>query len=474
VVGLILRCYNKCSMKPACRLLACLAISFAYMAAEATGFQDQLVRSFMEKEHVPGLAFVVVQNGRIVSSNAYGLADVKANTPLTLNSVFPIASVSKPVVAIGVLSLIEKGLVKLTDPIGKYVADLPLDWQNIAISRVLDHTSGIPDHFNGGKFDVDSLTPISSDELIKKLITLPLSFKPGEKYKYSNGNYALLAKLIEKVSGRPHEEYLAERIFKPLGMSSTKALRLEDMSKVVQGYVYEKASWQPKTFNPDWCFGNGALCSTVLDLAKLDAALYTQRVLKTATLEQMTTPLPRSDGKLNGYALGWEIASKRNSKLIAHTGKVGGWRSYYGRYAEYGLTVIVIANQADIDLDILVADLAGTIQPALALQPIRDDYPDTTRDHQAFIESIVQGTVDASRLSPPMKEDYTSKKNWSDLQDKFKKAGAITAFLPVERKIERPGVYYSRYRVEQGRRVWAIWFTTDDSGFITGLMVSGA
>ncbi|RYG26317.1 class A beta-lactamase-related serine hydrolase [bacterium] len=433
-----------------------------------------IVRAFMSKNAVPGMAYAVIVKGSIVAHGTYGVSDLKTKEKITDDSVFPIASLSKPFVAMGVLALVEKGSLKIDDPIGEYLPDLPEAWKPLKIVRLLDHTSGVPDHINSNAFNWRGREPIGSEELIKKLVSLPLRFKAGERYEYSNGNYVLLAKLIERVSGQPYEKFLESRIFEPLGMKHTRALTLENLPSAVHGHANGLGGVLPATFNPDWCYGNGGLGSSILDLAKLDWGLYTPRILKSSTLSFVTTPQPLSDGRLVNYAMGWMVGRLRGARAISHSGRLNGWQSYFVRYADYNATVVVLSNHRDVSLANLANDLAGTVIPNLTMQPITDAYPSLTNDHRGFIESILTGKVDESRLDGDLLRDYRSKDRWSGLKEDLRKGARLTVFEPVSRRQTGADAFTSSYRLELGNRVWKVDLGWNGAGLINMLTVSGA
>lgn len=451
--------------------LSLLAASASFTAA--AGNPAEIARSFMERNSVPGMAYAVMIRGSVVAYGAYGVSDLGTKEKITPDSTFPIASLSKPFVAMGVLSLVEKGSLKIDEPVGKYLPELPDDWKAIPIVRLLDHTAGVPDHINSGAFNSLDPAPIGSDELIKRLVTLPLRFKVGDRYEYSNGNYVLLAKIIERVSGQSYEGFLGEKIFGPLGMKHTRALSIKDLPTAVHGYRKGNAGPVPFSFNPDWCYGNGALGSSILDLAKLDAALYTQKVLRQSTLSFVTTPQPLSNGKLVDYAMGWGIGNLRGARSISHSGRVGGWQSFFARYADLNATVVVVSNNGDANLTTVANDLAGTVIPSLGLQPIQDLYPALTSSHKEFISSIVAGTVDPAGLSDGLRRDYGAKGHWSGIADALRGGGPFTLFAPVSRRQAGPDAFTSSYRLEQGDRVWKIDLGWNKAGVLNLLTVSG-
>lgn len=468
--------YNGCPMSRVLNglpLLLALTGSLQPAPAIAVPFQsreDRIVEAFMTRYRVPGMAFVIMQNGMPVSHGEYGVANVKTGEKVTSKSVFPIASLSKPFVALAILSLAEQGKVKLEDPIGLYVPALPEEWKAIPLIRLLDHTAGVPDHYNSGKWNVFEQKPISSDDLIQKLVTMPLNFSPGEKYQYSNGNYVLLAKAIEKVTGKPYGQVLDEKIFKPLNMTGTKVLSLDDMPKVVQGYHTVKAGVEPVEFNPDWTFGHGAIGATSYDLARLDIGLYTEKIVKFSTLRFITTPQPLTDGSRPNYAMGWGIGHSRGAALICHDGKINGWRSFFGRFNDYNLTVIVVTNNGTPAVTTLATDLAGTVVGELALDPIADENPDLTRNDLDFVKSIRQDQVDPSWLSDGLKRDYETKDHWSAVR-KLLEPGEVTLFEPAARGQSR-NEFRTRYRVELGDVVRSLTIGHSAQGLVTTLLIS--
>ena len=458
-------------MKSSClhvwAILALLPI--AAMPARAQSRDDKLVTRFMQKHHVPGLAFVILRDGSVVNHGTYGVANTATKERITNTSVFPIASLSKPFVALGVLWLAERNRVDLNLPVGKYLPNLPATWKTIPLVRLLDHTSGVPDHYNAGKWNVLDPTPISSDELIEKLTTLPLEFQRGEKFQYSNGNYALLAKVIEMVSGEPYEEFLDRQVFKPLGMTHTRVLHQEDLTKIVHGYESTPDGMQDAPWNPDWCYGNGAIGATWPDLARLDAGLYTERIVKFSTLTFITSPQPLSDGSKPGYAMGWMIGKSRQADTISHSGRLDGWCSYFVRYPKYNLTVAILSNNGSANLNTLGADLAGTEVDDLALDPAPDQNPGLTQNHLKFVQAIMNGNLDEGWLNGPMKNDFESKDHWVSIGKDLTAGGEITLFEPVTRDQVNANEMRTRYRLEQGDRVRSVTIGCNPQGQVSYL-----
>jgi CubicO group peptidase (beta-lactamase class C family) len=202
----------------------------------------------------------------------------------------------------------------------------------------------------------------------------PLNFRPGEKVRYSNTNYVLLAMAIEQRSGKPWEVFLAERIFKPLGMACT---RRYDPGEVIPNRAAPYVWRQGKLRNTDhlnptlWFNADGGLISTVLDLAKWDAALGTEKLLKKGSLAQLWAPAKLGDGKAavigdngagkpNHYGFGWYLSEYQGHRLVTHGGDKPGFSSTLTRFVDDELTVIVLCNSQAAPafaMSLAVADL---------------------------------------------------------------------------------------------------------------------
>ena len=233
------------------------------------------------------LALAVLKEGKIVKAEGYGWADLEGKIPVKPNTVFQLQSITKSFTATGIMMLVEEGKIGLDHPIGSYLEGLPDDWGRITVRHLLTHTSGLKDFINEPTVDLrKDLTP---QEVIRSLAGLPLNFKPGEKYAYSNTGYHLLGMIIRRVTGKSWSDFLRERIFAPLEMTDTAVYTPSPTaSRRAQGYGWEKGEWVRGNFVAPSILGyaGGGLLSTVLDLAKWDGALSSERILRRATLDQ--------------------------------------------------------------------------------------------------------------------------------------------------------------------------------------------
>lgn len=306
---------------------------------------DDYVRAEMDAQKIPGLSLAVIKNGEIVLAKGYGLANVEHQAPVKPETIFQSGSMGKQFTATAVMMLVEEGKLSLDDKITKFFPDSPEAWRNITVRHLLTHTSGLGDYPE----DFDLRRDYTEDELVQRIKTVPLAFQPGEKWSYSNLAYVMLGVLIHKVSGKFYGDFLQERVFKPLGMTTARVISEADIVpnraagyRLVNGEL-KNQNWVSPTLNTT---ADGALYLTVYDMAKWDAALYTEKLLKRSSLDQMWTAVKLNDGKTFPYGFGWGLGEIRGHHIVEHGGAWQGFKSQISRYIDDKLTVVVFANQA--------------------------------------------------------------------------------------------------------------------------------
>ncbi len=309
---------------------------------------DKAIREEMAKQHIAGTSVAVLRNDKLVLTKGYALANIEQSIPAAPKTKYQIASTTKPFTATAIMMLVESGKILLDEKAAKYLSNLPAQYSEVTVRQLLTQTSGVNRDLRTG--NVDDFT---AAEFWKRLAAAPVSFKPGEKWEYSNTGYILLGMVIESVTRKTYGEFLTKRIFKPLGMKDTKYLEPPDKSKNrAIGY-----DWVENTFRPSPYFSGGfsagGLVSTVSDIAKWDAALNTEKLLKRSSVEQMWMPAKLSDGKLvnfdfrgeqTSYGFGWFLTSYRGHKIATHGGVVSGFSSQIIRFADDKITIIVNSN----------------------------------------------------------------------------------------------------------------------------------
>lgn len=327
---------------------------------------DEFVKATMQERKIPGLSVAVVKNGEVVLAKGYGLANVELNVPAAPETVYQSGSVGKQFTATLVMMLVEEGRMSLDDHIGKYIPDAPEIWKAITIRHLLTHTSGISNKLYD---QINMRQDYSEDELVKKIAAVPLDFQPGEKWNYSNPGYVMLGILIHKAAGKFYGDLLKEKIFTPLGMTTARIINEADIiPNRAAGYHLVKGELK----NQEWVSpmlnttADGSLYFTVLDMAKWDAALYTEKLLKRGSLDQMWTPVKLNGGKTQAYGFGWSFGDLKGHRLIEHGGAWQGFTTYIARYVDDKLTVIVLTNLAGGDPGKIAHGVAGLYNPELA------------------------------------------------------------------------------------------------------------
>jgi len=181
---------------------------------------DQYIHAEMAKRKIPGLALLVARDGKIVRAQGYGLSNVELQVPVKPETLFQSGSIGKQFTATAVMMLVEEGKIGLEDPLTKYFPDAPLAWKQVTVHQLLSHTAGFTDYPAKFNFRRDH----TEDELLKVVEGIPLAYPPGTKFSYSNLGYLTLGVLIHRVSGKFYGDFLQERVFQPLGMTTTRII----------------------------------------------------------------------------------------------------------------------------------------------------------------------------------------------------------------------------------------------------------
>ena len=333
--------------------------------ASGTDRAGDFVNGYLKKKQVPGCAIMVRQNGKVVLSSGYGLANLEHGVRVTPQTVFQSGSMGKQFTAMAVMMLVEEQKLSLEDLISKHLA-VPTSWSSITVRHLLTHTSGLGDYPEDFSLQKD----YTEDELLKMITAQPLAFAAGEKWSYSNLGYVTLGILIRKVSGEFYGDFLQKGVFGPLGMTHTRIISEADIipnraaGYVLKDGVLRNQKWVSPALNTT---ADGSLYFTIEDIAKWDEALAAEKLLSHAGYEQMWTPVKLNDGSNAPYGFGWQIG-KTNSgrRLLEHGGAWQGFVSYIGRYPDDRLTVVVFCNRAAASAGYIAKRVAGFYLPELA------------------------------------------------------------------------------------------------------------
>jgi CubicO group peptidase (beta-lactamase class C family) len=439
---------------------------------------DAVVQKAMQTRQFPGASVAVIKDGAVVLAKGYGTSDVEKSTAATGQTVYQLASVTKPFTAMATLMLVEDGKLSLDGKVTGILPGLPAAWAPVTVRHLLTHTSGLKsytDVFREKKI-ADSQV-FTRDEILALVKDAPLAFTPGERYAYCNTGYYLLGMIIEKVSGRPYAAFLGDRIFTPLGMTSTSIDDYAD-ARPVRARGYATANGQTTLAahtHPTQPFSAGALVSTVVDLAKWDAALSARKLLKPASYDLMWTPQRLNDGKPSTYAMGWQVEPYRGHARHGHGGGISGFSTFFARFPDDKVTVIALVNQGGGAAGSLVNGIAEIYIPALvqaAPKPITDADPKTTAFLKEVLAKAANGETDAAWLTTEFQAFL--------LPDRIKEGpqmmgrhGALQAFELMEDG-ERDGRRVRVYRATFGTTPLRIQFSLAPDGKIAGLGVGPA
>lgn len=301
---------------------------------------DEIVRSGMAAEHIPGLSLTVLRGGKIVRQSNYGFANLEQEIPVTVQTAFNVGSVSKQIVAAGIMLLVQEGKIDLDASISRYIEDVPDQWRPITVRHLLSHTSGLVRDAPGFSPESDQ----SVMEVVRTAYPLPLLSRPGEKFEYCNTGYFILAELITRTSGTPWPVFFQERFFRPLGMTATRTTsRIDVIPQRAAGYGWKDGRFENATsyraLRP-----SGAFVSTAMDMAKWEKSLIGGTILSERSREMMWTKARLNDGQQAPYGFGWRLEQVDGVSEIGHAGSLPGFRAYYARYPDRDLTIIALAN----------------------------------------------------------------------------------------------------------------------------------
>jgi CubicO group peptidase (beta-lactamase class C family) len=354
-------------------LLACApAVSSQQksLATEKRAEIEKAVSSFMSANSVPGIGVAVVLEGEPAWSAGFGTADLEDFAPATSSTLFRLGSISKPITAVAVLQLWERGKLDLDAPAQKYWAFPQKEWP-VTSRELLGHLGGIRHYNSDGKGDIpeDSARHFASmEESLQIFAADPLVAKPGTKFNYSTYGYTLLGCVLEGATSQKYVDYVREKVFKPAGMANTQA---DDFFAVIphrtRWYHKDKAGVVRNAgiLDSSYKIPGGGLISSADDMARFEAAILTDKLIQRSTRDLMWTVLQPTEGKPSHYALGWFVAEKFGLRTAGHTGGQQGTDTAFLVAPERRAGVVVLANMDNVNTNLLADEI---LQIVLDLQ----------------------------------------------------------------------------------------------------------
>lgn len=336
-----------------CVLLIFCIIAFSGCRMEHESEIDALFEAY--SGDAPGAAVMVIRDGRPVVVKGYGLADLDTKTPVSCATNFRLASVSKQFTAMSIMQLVEKGALTFESTLCDIFPGFPTYGHTITLEHLLQHTSGLPSYES--LMSEDATEQLHDDDVLRMMSQQDSTyFEPGTVYRYSNSGYAVLAMIVEKLSGRAFPDYLKVNIFQPLGMDNSIAF-VDGVNTVPTrafGYAEDDGSFvfsdQSLT---SAVLGDGGIYTSLEDLYLWDQALYTEKLVKRDMMAKAFTSGLLKDGVSSNYGFGWRVDEYNGHKRFWHTGGTCGFSTVIQRYPDERLTVIVLTNRRGVDMKAL-------------------------------------------------------------------------------------------------------------------------
>ena len=425
---------------------------------------DAFIKAEMGKQKIPGVSLAVVKDGKPLIVKGYGFANVEHQVPVKPETVFQSGSVGKQFTAMAVMMLVDEGKIGLDDKVSKHLGEVPEAWANVTVRHLLTHTGGLTDYPR----DFDFRKDYTEEDLLKRAKEVPTAFAPGEKWAYSNLGYVTLGIIINKVSGKFYGDFLKERVFAPLGMTTARVISEADIvPNRSDGYVLREGEikhqpWVAPSLNTT---ADGALYLTVHDMIKWDEALSNGKLIGKTGYDAMWSPVTLNDGRTHPYGFGWMLRTVNGKRVIEHGGAWQGFKAHIARYPDNKLTVIVFANLAQANQERLATGVATIIDPELKFKAIADPDPDFTAASRQLFEAVLEGKGDMGKFTPEVAAAI--KQSGDRVAASVKPLGPIQKFELVERIEDASEIRY-RYRVAYPAASFFLLMGVNKNGKISG------
>lgn len=344
--------------------VATLRAQTAGVSPEKRGQIENAVSSFMAAGSVPGVSVAVVLDNELAWSEGFGMADLENFVPASPTTLFRLGSISKPITAVAVLQLWEQGKLDLDAEVQKYCPEFPRKNERITSRELLGHLGGIRHYNVDGKGDIPEDSARHFNSMVESLQIFandPLVDRPGNKFHYSTYGYTLLGCVLEAAASQKYVDYVKEHVFDPAGMVETQA---DNFFAVIQHRTrfYHKEKSGPVqnagVLDSSYKIPGGGLISSAVDMARFEAAILTNKLLKPSTRELMWTSQKNADGSLTGYGIGWGVSTKTfNLLTVSHGGGQQGTSTFVVLVPERRAGVVVLTNMDNLDTGALASDI---------------------------------------------------------------------------------------------------------------------
>ncbi len=358
---------------------------------------DSVAGRYATGQHLIALSVAVAQDGKPIFAKAYGLASVADKVPATPETEFAIGSVTKEFTCTAALLLADSGKLSMRDPVAKYFPNLTRA-SDVTLLDLGNHVSGYRDFYPLDFIDREMAKPTTADDVVQEYGTKPLDFDPGTRWSYSNTNFDILGRVVEKVSGQAFGPFLQQRIFEPIGMAHTRYDPPRGPG-MAAGYT-SFALGAPEVAPPEgagWAAMAGAIWSTPSDLVAWDLALAGGKVLSPEGFRTLTTARRLADGRSTGYGCGLNVNDRGNAIILSHGGAVSGFSALNAFLPQTHSAVALVTNADFGSLGPLADVILRKLIPQMSVPVIQG--PPALDAAKAFLAAFQKGRVDRATLS---------------------------------------------------------------------------
>jgi CubicO group peptidase (beta-lactamase class C family) len=433
-----------------------LSLSAAVLIAAAGGLAaelpsttaakiDEIAAQALTASGAPSVSIAVVQSSKIAYEKAYGKARLDPATDAKPEMRYSIGSVSKQFLAGSIMLLVQDGKLSLDDRVSRYLPNLTRAGE-VTIRQLLSHTSGYQDYYPQDYVAPFMEQPVTAESILDQWARKPLDFDPGTRWQYSNTNFVVAGRIVERVTGGSFFSFLAKRILQPLGMTSAidldeHTLGLSDAA----GYTrFALGPMRPaRTEGRGWLFAAGELAMTAHDLALWDISLMEHKLLNPASFEVMTTPVRLRNGTPTDYALGVGVSDDAGHPKLAHGGAVAGFVSLNTVWPDQGAAVVVFANA---DGSSAPASITSQIAPLLLTAVEDPQAKQALQQARQIFEGLVEGKIDRGLLSSNA-DAYFTRQVLEDASASLKALGPAESLSQTSVEL-RGGMTYRHFQIQ--------------------------
>ena len=401
---------------------------------------DRIISTALKASGAPGVSVSVVQDGKLAYAKAFGEADVAAGRAADAHTRYAIGSISKEFTAAAILMLAEQDKLSLDDKVAKYFPALTRA-SEVSIRQLLSHTAGYEDYAPQDYIIPEWTQPTTPQAILDRWAKKPLNFDPGTRWQYSNTNFVLAGEIFEKASGQKLLDFLREKIFMPLGM--TTASDCDEKSPLDAAAYTRYALGPPRPVQREasgWYFAAGELCMVPSDLSRWDIALLQKKLLSAHSYEEFTREVKLADGKPTHYALGLQVGESDGVRMIYHGGEVSGFLALNEIFPDQNASVTVLSNEDGLNLiGPLAHSIAAAVMHAAAVSPAHNQI-------RSILEGLQKGRIDRSMFTSDA-NSYFSEVALADYRSSLESLGKLKA-VTLGNESLRGGMTHRSYKAE--------------------------